>query len=356
MKPTAIVLGVAVALAGAWIAFDAPANGTPAPARFLRAQASMPPLDGAVEWLNSKPLTATELQGKVVLVEFWTYTCINWLRTLPHVRAWSEKYKDKGLVVIGVHTPEFSFEKDVDRVREEAKRLDVNFPVAVDSNWSVWRAFRNSAWPALYFIDAKGVIRHRHDGEGDFERSERVIQQLLTEAGARDVGTGLVRVEGQGPQAQADWASLRSPETYIGYDKADSFASPGGFASARVRAYAMPQQLRLNHWALSGDWAVGGESAVLNRANGRVAHRFHARDLNLVMGAALRDKPVPFRILIDGKPPGAAHGADVDAQGRGMLAEHRLYQLVRQPGAVEDRLFEIEFLEPGAQAFAFTFG
>jgi thiol-disulfide isomerase/thioredoxin len=322
----------------------------------LRSQASMPSLDGAVAWLNSEPLAAAKLRGKVVLVDFWTYTCINWQRTFPHVRAWAEKYAGKGLVVIGVHSPEFSFEKDLDRVRQATARLGVNYPVAVDSEHAVWRAFSNTAWPALYLVDAQGAIRHRHLGEGEYERSERVLQQLLAEAGAKDVSTELVRAEGQGSLAEADWANLRSPETYTGHARADSFASPGGFARDRARAYVEPERLRLNSWALAGNWNVGAEAATLEHGGGRVAHRFHARDLHLVMGSANGGRPVPFRVLLDGKPPGAAHGADIDAEGRGVLAEHRLYQLVRQPRPVQERRFEIQFQQPGAQAFAFTFG
>jgi thiol-disulfide isomerase/thioredoxin len=316
----------------------------------------MPALDGAVEWLNSKPLSAAELRGKVVLIDFWTYSCINWQRTLPHLRAWAEKYKDQGLVVIGVHTPEFSFEKDIEKVRQATAQLKVGYPVAVDTRHAIWRAFDNNYWPALYVVDARGTIRHHQFGEGGYERSERIIQQLLTEAGAKNVDTGLVRVDGAGSQADADWSNLRSPETYVGHDRTENFASPGGMSLGRERLYALPEQLKLNTWALSGDWKVEHETARLTRANGRIAYRFHARDLHLVMGSAAPGKPVPFRVLIDGRPPGPAHGVDVDEQGRGVLVEHRLYQLIRQPMPIEDRQFEIEFLEPGAEAYSFTFG
>lgn len=316
----------------------------------------MPALDGAVEWLNSKPLSAAELRGKVVLIDFWTYSCINWQRTLPHLRAWAEKYKDQGLVVIGVHTPEFSFEKDIEKVRQATAQLKVGYPVAVDTRYAIWRAFDNNYWPALYVVDARGTIRHHQFGEGGYERSERIIQQLLTEAGAKNVDTGLVRVDGAGSQADADWSNLRSPETYVGHDRTENFASPGGMSLGRERLYALPEQLKLNTWALSGDWKVEHETARLTRANGRIAYRFHARDLHLVMGSAAPGKPVPFRVLIDGRPPGPAHGVDVDEQGRGVLVEHRLYQLIRQPMPIEDRQFEIEFLEPGAEAYSFTFG
>ena len=322
----------------------------------LRSQGSMPSLDGAVAWLNTRPLTAAQLRGRVVLVDFWTYTCINWQRTFPHVRAWAGKYADQGLVVIGVHSPEFSFEKDLGRVRDATARLGVNYPVAVDSEHAVWRAFGNDAWPALYLIDAQGRIRYRHTGEGEYERSERVLQQLLVEAGAKGASGELVRVEGKGSLAEADWTNLRSPETYIGHARADGFASPDGFARGRTRAYVEPERLRLNTWALAGEWNVGPEAAALEQGGGRVVHRFHARDLHMVMGSAVRGKAVPFRVLLDGQPPGDAHGADIDPQGRGVLAEHRLYQLVRQSRPVRERRFEIEFRQPGAEAFAFTFG
>jgi thiol-disulfide isomerase/thioredoxin len=321
-----------------------------------RAEGAMPELDGAVDWLNSKPLSAADLRGKVVLIDFWTYSCINWQRTLPYVRAWAEKYRDKGLVVIGVHTPEFAFERDIDRIRNANARLKIDYPVAVDSKQAIWDAFHNQYWPALYIVDARGTIRHHKFGEGDYEGSERMIQQLLNEAGAKDVDTGLVRVAGAGSQAEADWANLRSPETYIGHDRAENFASPGGMAVGQKRLYAAPDRLGLNKWALSGDWAVAGESATLEQPNGRIVYRFHARDLHLVMGPGVPGKPVPFRVLIDGQLPGSAHGADVDAEGRGVLVEHRLYQLIRQPQPVVDRKFEIEFLEPGPVAYSFTFG
>jgi thiol-disulfide isomerase/thioredoxin len=321
-----------------------------------RVEGFVPPLDGAVAWLNSKPLSTAELRGKVVLVEFWTYTCINWQRTLPHVRAWADKYKSQGLVVIGVHTPEFSFEKDLDNVREASARLGVGYPVAVDSEQAIWRAFHNEYWPALYIVDARGSIRYHHFGEGRYDESEKVIQQLLVEAGAKDVDTSVVRVDGAGSQAEGDWDDLHSPETYVGAARAENFASPGGLAVGRNKLYATPERLRLNQWALSGDWRVEPEATTLERANGRVVFRFHARDLHLVMGPAARGKPVPFRVLIDGKPPGPAHGTDVDEEGRGMLVEQRMYQLVRQPKPIVDRQFEIEFLEPGSQVYSFTFG
>jgi thiol-disulfide isomerase/thioredoxin len=363
MKSFTFLLGlVAAACAICVLALDeakASRNAVPGPARLFSASRSgdaMPSLDGAVEWLNSKAPGAPDLQGKVVLVDFWTFTCINWQRTLPYVRAWSAKYRDHGLVVVGVHTPEFSFERDAGRVRRAAAQLQVGYPVAVDSQSAVWRAFGNDAWPALYLVDANGRVRHRHVGEGGYGRIERLIQQLLAEAGAQGVPDDLVRVAGEGSQAEADWADLRSPETYVGHERTDSFASPGGIAPDRSRTYAVPDRLALNAWALGGEWSVGPEAARLERAHGRIAYRFHARDLHLVMGAAAGARPVAFRVLLDGKPPGVAHGADVDAEGRGTLVEHRLYQLIRQPSPVRDRQFEIEFLDPGAEAYSFTFG
>ena len=315
-----------------------------APIDALADEGRMPPLSGATGWLNSAPLTATELRGKVVLVEFWTYTCINWLRQLPYVRAWAEKYKEHGLVVIGVHTPEFEFEKNVDNVQPAAKQMGISYPIAIDNDYAVWRAFRNRAWPALYFVDAQGRIRHHHLGEGDYERSERMIQQLLTEAGAAGVPRDLVSVEGRAAEAAADWASLRSPETYLGYERTQN----------RVNAAAA--RLRLNQWTASGDWTAKKVAIVLNKPNGRIAYRFHARDLHLVMGPAARGAAVRFRVLIDGKPPGPAHGLDIDEQGNGTVTEQRLYQLIRQPKPIVDRLFEIEFADPAVEAFAFTFG
>jgi thiol-disulfide isomerase/thioredoxin len=315
-----------------------------------------PSLGGATGWLNSQPLTAADLRGKVVLIDFWTYTCINWLRQLPYVRAWADKYKDQGLVVIGVHTPEFEFEKNVDNVRRAVKDMRVDYPVAIDSDYAVWRAFSNHSWPALYFIDAQGRMRHHHFGEGEYERSERIIQQLLAEAGAAAFGRELVSPDARGVEAAADWSSLKSPENYVGYERTENFSSPGGATMDKARVYAAPARLRLNQWALAGDWTMKRQATVLNKANGRIAYRFHARDLHLVMGPAARGAAVRFRVLVDGKPPGVAHGADVDEQGNGTISEQRLYQLIRQPGPVADRQFEIEFLDPGVEAFAFTFG
>jgi thiol-disulfide isomerase/thioredoxin len=335
---------------------------TPLPALLTAAMASLPvegrlpPLGGATGWLNSQPLTAADLRGKVVLVDFGTYTCINWLRSLPYVRAWAEKYENQGLVVIGVHTPEFPFEKDVDNVRRAVKAMKMEFPIAIDNDYAIWRAFDNQYWPALYAIDAQGRIRYHHFGEGEYERSERIVQQLLSEAGFSGIGDQLVAVDARGVEAQADWAGLKSPENYLGYERTENFVSPGGAVVDRRRVYAAPARMKLNDWALSGDWTVKKDAIVLNKASGRIAYRFHARDLHLVMGPAVRGAPVRFRVLIDGQPPGAAHGIDVDDQGNGTVAEQRLYQLIRQPNPFADRQFEIEFLDPGIEAFAFTFG
>ena len=328
---------------------------TPAAVR-LPIEAEMPPLDGATTWLNSTPPTPAGLRGKVVLVQFWTYTCINWLRTLPYVRAWAEKYKDQGLVVIGVSTPEFEFEHSVDNVRRSVKDMRVIWPVAVDNDYAVWRAFDNNFWPALYFVDAKGQIRHHHFGEGDYDKSEKVIQKLLAEAGRAPSDNTLVSVSGAGTEAAADWSSLESPENYVGYGRTENFASPGGTALDKPHVYAAPRRLGLNQWALSGDWTVGKQATVSNQAKGRIVYRFHARDLHLVMGPVAPGTSVKFRVLIDGQPPGAAHGLDVDAQGNGTVTEQRLYQLIRQQQPIADREFEIEFLDPGVAAFAFTFG
>jgi thiol-disulfide isomerase/thioredoxin len=322
----------------------------------LPVEGSMPSLAGATEWLNSPPLTPAGLRGSVVLVEFWTYTCINWLRTLPYVRAWAQHYQDRGLVVIGVHTPEFDFEHDLDNVRRAVKDLRVDYPVAVDNDYAIWSAFDNHYWPALYFVDAQGQIRHHQFGEGRYEESEMLLQQLLTEAGSGGIGRDLVSVDAGGVEAAADWGSLRSPENYLGYERTDNFASSNGAVLDTPHVYAAPAGLRLNHWALAGDWTVRRGAVALNQAGGGIAYRFQARDLHLVMGPATRGTPVRFRVLLDGQPPGAAHGTDVDDQGNGTVTDPRLYQLVRQPGPVTDRTFEVTFLDPGVQAYAFTFG
>jgi thiol-disulfide isomerase/thioredoxin len=321
----------------------------------LPVEGHLPGFDGATGWLNSEPLTTTDLSAKVVLVDFWTYTCINWLRTLGYVRAWAEKYEDQGLVTIGVHTPEFPFERDVGNVRWAVKDMAVEYPVALDSAYGVWNAFANQYWPAVYIADADGRIRHHQFGEGGYEECERVIQQLLHDAG-RDVGDELVSIAPDGFEVQADWANLESPETYLGYEQAQNFASPGGARPGERRTFDVPDDLKLNHWALAGEWTIDDRASVLNEAGGRVAFRFHARDVHLVMGPPARGTSVPFRVLIDGEAPGTAHGFDVDEQGNGMLAEQRLHQLIRQPGPINDRTFEITFLAPGAEAYCFTFG
>jgi thiol-disulfide isomerase/thioredoxin len=330
--------------------------GTTGAAAPLPIEGKMPSLGNASGWLNSQPLAAADLHGKVVLVDFWTYSCINWLRTMPYVRAWAEKYKKQGLVVIGVHSPEFEFEKDAANVRRAAQENKVDYPIAVDSDHAIWRAFNNAYWPALYFVDAQGRIRHHQFGEGEYERSERILQQLLAEAGNTGVSQDLVTADGRGPEAAADWGNLRSPENYLGYERTENFASPGGAVLNKPRAYAAPERLRLNHWALVGDWTSKPHSAVLDKANGRITYRFHARDLHMVMGPATPGKPVRFRVLIDGQPPDAAHGNDVDDRGNGTVTEQRLYQLIRQPKPIVDRQFEIEFLDRGVEAFSFTFG
>ena len=319
-------------------------------------QSELASLEGANEWLNSPPLTASALRGKVVLIDFWTYTCINWLRTLPYVRAWAEKYRDQGLVVIGVHAPEFAFEKNMSNVRRAVKDMRIEYPIAVDNEHVLWRAFKNQYWPALYFIDAQGRVRHHHFGEGAYQQSEMIIQALLVEAGLGAVDRQSVSVDAQGVEAAADWGSLRSAENYLGYARTQSFASPGGAVLDKPRTYRLPARLPLNNWALAGDWTVTKEAAALITANGRIAYRFHARDLHLVMGPVVPGASVKFRVLIDGRPPGAAHGIDVDEQGEGTATEQRLYQLIRQSMPVVDRLFEIEFLGSGVEAFAFTFG
>jgi len=326
------------------------------PAMQASGQSELASLTRADEWINSPPLTAEALRGKVVLIDFWTYTCINWLRTAPYVRAWAEKYRDQGLVVIGVHAPEFGFEKNLNNVRRAVKDLRVDHPVAVDNDHVIWRAFKNQYWPALYFVDAQGRVRHHYFGEGGFEQSEMVIQQLLAEAGATGIVRQPVSVNGQGLEAAADWASLMSGENYLGFGRTQSFASPGGATRDTPRMYERPARLRLNEWALSGDWTVKNEAVVLNKPNGGIAYRFHARDVHLVMGPAAPGTSVRFRVTVDGRPPNAAHGIDVDAQGNGTVTEQRLYQLIRQSGTIADRQFEIEFLGPGVEAFAFTFG
>jgi thiol-disulfide isomerase/thioredoxin len=322
----------------------------------LPIEGKLPSFRGATGWLNSPPLTGAALSGRVVLIDFWTYTCINWLRSVPYVRAWARKYKEHGLVVIGVHTPEFAFEKSVDGIRHSIMETGIDYPIAIDSDYAIWRAFKNQYWPALYIADGEGRIRHHHFGEGEYERSERTIQQMLTEAGVGGIGRDLAAVEARGAEVAADWASLKSPENYVGYGRTENFASPDGPVLGKPHVYAVPDQLGLNGWALAGDWTVKKPAVLLNAANGRIAYRFRARDLHLVMGPPERGTPVRFRVRLDGQAPGAAHGTDIDDRGNGTATAQRLYQLIRQPSPVTDRLFEIEFLEPGVEAFAFTFG
>jgi hypothetical protein len=309
----------------------------------------MPSFDGATGWLNSEPLDLAELRGRVVLVDFWTFTCINWLRTEPYVRAWSHAYKDDGLVVIGAHTPEFSFEHDLDRVRQATKDTAIDYPVALDNDYAIWSAFDNHYWPALYFIDRDGIIRDQHFGEGRYEQSERLIQELL------GIERELVSVAGEGVEAEADWNNLRSPETYLGYRRSEHFASPSLASYDERGTYELPEQLRLNQWGLAGEWTIGPEQAALDRAGGSIAYRYHARDAHLVLSSGAHG-PIPFRVLIDGEAPGRSHGVDVDEDGNGVLRGGRLFQLLRAPDTVRERTLEITFLEPGAEAYVFTFG
>ncbi|WP_454862941.1 cytochrome c biogenesis protein DipZ [Pseudomonas hormoni] len=322
----------------------------------LPIEGNLPPLDGAVQWLNSPPLTAQALKGKVVLVDFWTYSCINCLRTLPYVKAWAEKYRDQGLVVIGVHAPEFAFERNVGNVTKAMKDLGITYPVAIDNDYKIWRAFNNEYWPAHYFADAQGRIRYHHFGEGDYAESERVIQQLLREAGAAKVADGLINANAEGVQRAPDMNEVQSPETYVGYQRSEHFVPETSLVPDKSTTYNPPSQLALNDWSLGGQWTVGSERATSSAPDSRIVYRFHARDLHLVLGPAADGKPVRFKVLIDGKAPGDAHGTDVAPDGSGSVTEQRLYQLVRQPGGVMDRTFSIEFLDPGVSAYAFTFG
>jgi cytochrome c biogenesis protein CcdA/thiol-disulfide isomerase/thioredoxin len=340
----------------------ADASAAPAaPASELPVEGRLPPLAGAVQWLNSPPLDARALRGKVVLLDIWTYSCINCLRTLPYVTAWASKYKDDGLVVIGVHAPEFAFERNVGNVKRAVADLGITYPVAIDNNYAIWRALNNEYWPAHYIVDAQGRIRYHHFGEGGYDETEQVIQQLLAEGGhrqAQHVALGLPRqgMPVRGVQAAADEPDLQSPETYIGYEQAENFSSPGGAVHDAAGQYTAPAALGLNDWGLAGDWRIGAQCASLQRPAGRIVFRFHARDLHLVLGPGADGKPVHFVIRIDGVAPGNAHGSDVAPDGSGLVTEERLYQLVRQRGPVSDHTFEIEFLDPGVQAYSFTFG
>jgi thiol-disulfide isomerase/thioredoxin len=322
----------------------------------LPVEGHLPSFDGATDWLNSEPLTPQALRGRVVLVDFWTYTCINWLRTAPYVRAWDAKYRDQGLTVIGVHTPEFGFEHDIDNVVARSRTFGVEYPIAVDSNYGVWEAFANHFWPAIYIADAEGRIRYHHFGEGEYAMTEMVVQQLLLEAGAEGVDPELVSVKPKGFEVAADWETLRTPETYVGYGRSAGFASPDSAQFNKAHTYPAPSGLRLNEWAPSGPWTLAQHAAVSNETGARIAFRFQARDVNLVMGPSAKGTSVPFRVFLDGKAPGAAHGFDVDNQGNGTLADQRLHQLIRQTGSVAESLVEIEFLDAGAEAYCFTFG
>lgn len=319
------------------------------------AEGDLPSFDGATAWLNSEPLTGDVLAGRVVLVSFGTYTCINWIRSLPYGRAWADKYASQGPAVVGVQTPEFDFEGNLDNVRRAIKEMDVRYPVVVDNDYAVWRAFENHYWPALYFVDAEGRIRHHHFGEGEYMESEMVLQMLLREAG-RDVDRDLVQLVPAGVEAEAEWRSLRSPETYLGYGRTVGFASPAGLAPDERRMYSPPAELGPNEWALAGDWRIGLVPALLDEAGGSIRYQFHARDLHLVMGPPAGRPPVRFRVSLDGERPGRAHGVDVDESGDGTADYQRMYQLVRQHAPIGDRLFEIEFLDAGVEAFVFTFG
>ena len=322
----------------------------------LPVEGHLPSFDGATRWLNSEPLTPELLRGRVVLVDFWTYTCINWLRTLPYRRAWAAKYADAGLTVIGVHTPEFGFEKDIDNVTAQSRTFAVEYPIAVDSNYGVWEAFANHFWPAVYIADAEGRIRYHHFGEGEYAMIEMVVQQLLLEAGAPDVDPDLVAVQPTGFEVPADWGTLRSPETYLAFGRSAGFASPDQARFNQPYTYPEPSRLDINQWAPSGTWTLAQHAAVVDEGGGRIAFQFQARDVDLVMGPSRRGTPIPFRVLLDGQAPGSAHGFDVDEGGNGTLADQRLYQLIRQTGSIEERRFEIEFLDAGAEAYCFTFG
>jgi cytochrome c biogenesis protein CcdA/thiol-disulfide isomerase/thioredoxin len=341
-----------------------PAAGNDAPAMMMMSSNSggkgagpqtLPELSGAVQWLNSQPLNRDRLKGHVVLIDFWTYSCINCLRTLPYIRAWADRYKDNGFIVIGVHTPEFAFEKDADNVKRAVKELQIAYPVPLDNDYAIWKAFSNQFWPADYLVDASGRIRYHHFGEGKYGETESHIQELLKENNPQLTFNGDTKVSGSGTEAPPD-SDVQSPETYVGYDRADSFLSPGGFAKDTPHAYTVPPHLELNQWALSGNWTDEAQVATLNSLPGKIVYRFHARDVHLVLGPTKEGKPIRFRVRIDGKAPEENHGVDTDPKGNGTVVEHRLYQLIRLKNAVDDHTFEIEFLDPGVQAFAFTFG
>ena len=322
----------------------------------LPVEGRLAPFAGATRWLGSEPLTPEGLRGRVVLVDFWTYTCVNWLRTLPYVRAWAAEYADAGLTVVGVHTPEFGFERDVDNVIAQTRDLGIAYPVAMDDDYAVWDAFANHYWPAVYLADAEGRIRYHHFGEGEYAMTEMAVQQLLLEAGAEGVDQDLVAVEPRGLEVAADWGTLRSSETYLGHARSTGFASAHRARTGRPLSYAAAPDLPLGYWDLVGTWTVAQHAAVLVEPGGRLAVQFHARDLNLVMGPGSGGGPVPFRVLLDGEPVGSAAGTDIAADGRGTVAGERCYQLVRQRGPIADRRCEIEFLGAGVEAYCVTFG
>ena len=326
------------------------------PLDLSRKQEEGPSLTGATGWLNTKPLNLADLRAKVVLIDFWTYTCINWRRTLPYVSEWASKYKDKGLVVIGVHTPEFTFEHKLQNIKNAIKAMNINYPVAVDSDYEIWKSFQNNYWPALYLIDANGKIRYQKFGEGDYPESELMIQKLLKEASASNVPTQTVSLQPGGFEAAADWRNLKSPESYVGYGSTQGFASPGGVIADKQVLYTTPGNLKLNQWALSGEWTIEKERVRLNGKQGKIIYRFHARDINLIMGPGAKASALKFRVLIDGNPPGKAHGLDIDLNGNGTVTEPRMYQLIRQQGPIIDHEFQIEFPDPKAEVYDFTFG
>jgi cytochrome c biogenesis protein CcdA/thiol-disulfide isomerase/thioredoxin len=326
------------------------------PAPQLDNEGPFPSLSGAVAWLNSPPLTSEGLRGKVVVIDFWTYSCINCLRSIPYVEAWAEKYKNDGLIVIGVHTPEFAFEKDQANIAKAVRDLKITYPIAIDSNYAIWRAFNNEYWPAHYFIDANGQIRYHHFGEGEYDKSEEVIQELLKQKHSNLNLAGLVQVQGSGAEAPPDMSQVQSPETYVGYNRQENYVSPQEIRRDAPESYTAPGRMDVNNWGLAGNWTVGGEHASLDSANGKIVFRFHARDLHLVLGPGKDGKPIRFKVLLDGTAPGEDHGSDVNDQGEGTVKDYRLYQLIRQKGKVEDRTFEIQFLDPGVQVYAFTFG
>lgn len=351
------VIVAAIAAGTAMVSFnDYKTNMTMTQSTEIRTKEVLESLDKSTGWINANPIKSTDLKGKVVLIEFCTYTCINWIRTIPYVRAWADKYKDQGLVVIGIHSPEFEFEKNFDNVRREIGTMNINFPIATDNNYAIWKAFDNAYWPAIYLVDANGRVRYHQFGEGNYEETGKMIQQLLNEAGSEKVEHGLIYVKGIGVESAPDWGNMRSPENYVGYERTENFSSPDGAELGISHAYTLPSKLELNQWALSGHWVFGNQSILLKKPNGRMVYRFYSRDLHLVMGSSDGEKTIRFRILMDGKPPGSAHGVDVDNHGYGTIRAQRLYQLIRQQTPIIEREFEIEFFDAGVEVFSFTFG